>query len=172
LPLVASPQFQEPLGPEWKVQHGRWTPENGELKAVELPENKHRAVLHHRVGLSRAVVELEFRMEGAGFLGVGCDGPPHVGRVVVLSNRFHIAQDSKSTPKILVASEMEVAPGVWHQLRVEWKEDEMAARLDGRELRAQHEYFRKPKGLTWIGIGPANTTIRNLRIYGEENPEK
>jgi hypothetical protein len=172
LPLVASPQLTEPLGAAWKIHHGQWTPENGELRAAEIPQEKHSAVLHHRVGLKNAVVELEFRLEGAGYFGVGCDGPPHVGRVIVLQNRIQIAQDSKSTPKILAVREMQVRAGEWHHLRVEWKEDQVAARLDGQELRAQHDYFSTRKGLTWIGAGPAGATIRNLRIYGEENPAK
>ena len=75
LPLVASPQLTEPLGAAWKIHHGQWTPENGELRAAEIPQEKHSAVLHHRVGLKNAVVELEFRLEGAGYFGVGCDGP-------------------------------------------------------------------------------------------------
>lgn len=116
LPLVASPQLTEPLGAAWKIHHGEWTPENGELEAAEIPQEKHSAVLHHRLGLKNAVVELEFR--------------------------------------------------------IEWKEDQVAARLDGQELRAQHDYFSTRKGLTWIGAGPAVATIRNLRIYGEENPAR
>jgi hypothetical protein len=172
LPVVAAPKLEEPLGADWKIQHGRWTPANGELKAVELPEDKHSAVLHHRVGLASAIIELEFRLDSSGFFGVGCDGPPHVGRVIIVPKRFHIAQDSKEMPKILAAHEMSVAVGEWHKLRVEWKGDQMAARLDGQELRARHDYFLSRKGLTWIGLGPGSATIRNLRISGEASPAK
>jgi outer membrane protein assembly factor BamB len=53
------------------VAHGTWTPENGVLKVVELSENKHVAVLHHKVGLESALIELErFSARGMG-LGIG-----------------------------------------------------------------------------------------------------
>jgi hypothetical protein len=59
-----------------------------------------------------------------------------------------------------------VKQGEWHHLRVEWKGDQMAARLDGKELRAQHAFLATPKARSWLA---ANQTVkvRNLTIRGE-----
>ena len=74
LPLIAAPSFAEPLDDSFSIAKGKWTAEGGVLSVLDLPEQKHIPVLHHRVGLVNAVIEVEFLLEGAGgnFL-VGCD---------------------------------------------------------------------------------------------------
>jgi hypothetical protein len=65
-----------------------------------------------------------------------------------------------------------VARGEWHHLRVEWKGDQMAANLDGHELRAQHAYLATPKTRSWIVVGKAHAEIRGLKITGAKTETK
>ena len=64
-----------------------------------------------------------------------------------------------------------VKPGEWHHLRVEWKADQMAANLDGKELRAQHAFLATPKSRSWLAAGKS-VKVRNLRISGDKTPAK
>ncbi len=43
----------------------------------------------------------------------------------------------------------------------------MAANLDGKALRAQHEFLATPKARSWLAAGKT-TKVRNLKISGEK----
>lgn len=165
LPLLASPDFKAPLDASFSVAKGKWTPAEGVLEVLDLPEEKHIPVLHHQVGLSSAVIEVEFKLEGPGSFLVGCDSTGHVGRVVVNPAGLSIAEDSVKPSHTLATLPMKVAPGEWHHLRVEWKGDEMAANLDGKELKAQHPFLATKKGRSWLAAGKV-VQVRNLTIRG------
>lgn len=171
VPVVAEPSFRMPLAEPFVASKGKWVPEAGELRIVDIPEEKHIPVLHHRVGLASATIECEFRLGGTGSFLVGCDGEKHIGRVVVNVSGLSIAEDSVKPSRTLAKLPMAVKPGIWHNLRVEWRGDQMAARLDGKELRAQHAYLATTKLRSWLA---ANETVRvrKLKIRGEANQAK
>lgn len=166
LPSVAAPSLKEPLPAPFNTVKGKWTIENGTLKVTNLPQEKHIPVLHHNVGLRAAIIECEFRFDGPGPFLIGCDAAKHVGRVVVNATSLSIAEDSIAPSHTIAKLPLKVKPDEWHQLRVEWKGDEMAARLDGKELRAQHAHLGTPKSRTWLAAGQ-DVKIRNLKINGE-----
>ncbi len=167
LPRLAAPSFKEPLDASFSVAKGKWTPQDGVLSVLDIPEEKHIPVLHHKVGLKDAVIEVEFLLEGPGSFLVGCDSDKHVGRVVVNAAGLSIAEDSVKPSHTIARAPLPVKPGEWHQLRVEWRGDQMAARLDGKELRAQHAYLATSKSRSWLAAGKS-VKVRNLRISGEK----
>lgn len=166
LPLVADPSFRMPLAEPFSAAKGKWTPEDGVLNVFDIPEEKHIPVLHHKVGLAAAVIECEFRFDGPGSFLVGCDGKKHIGRVVVTAAGLGIAEDSVKPSHTIAKLPVSVKQGVWHGLRVEWKDDRMAARLDGNELRAQHAFLATPKSRSWLAAAQS-VKVRNLKICGE-----
>lgn len=168
LPVVAAPGFRLPLDAAWSVAHGSWTAKDGVLDVVELAENKHVAVLHHNVGLASAAIECDFRIEGQGTFLIGCDGARHIGRVVIKSGGMDIAEDSVKPSHVLTSLKKGVSPGVWHRLRVEWRGDEMAASLDGKEIRARYDYLATPKTRSWLAVGKA-VKVRDLEIRGTKS---
>ena len=167
LPLLASPDFIKPLADSFSIAKGRWTPENGVLTVLDLPEEKHIPVLHHKVGLASATIEVEFRFDGPGSFLVGCDSDKHVGRVVVNAAGLSIAEDSVKPSHTIAKLPLQVKPGEWHHLRVEWKGEEMAATLDGHELKAQHPFLGTAKARSWLAAGKV-VEVRNLTIRGEK----
>lgn len=171
LPPVAAPNLKEPLAAPFNTVKGKWTVEDGALKVTNLLEEKHIPVLHHKVGLAAAVIECEFRFDGPGPFLIGCDAAKHVGRVVVNTAGLSIAEDSVQPSHTIAKVPLAVKPDEWHHLRVEWKGDQMAARLDGKELRAQHVHFATPKARSWLAAGQ-NVKVRNLKISGEATAPK
>ena len=167
LPVLAEPDFNGPLDASFSIAKGKWTPEGGVLKVLDLPEQKHIPVLHHKAGLASAVIEVEFYLGGRGTFIVGCDSDKHVGRVVINAAGLSIAEDSVKPSHTLEKLPLKVTPNEWHKLRVEWKGDQMAANLDGHELRAQHPYLATKKSRSWLAAGK-KVQVRNLRISGEE----
>ena len=166
LPVVASPSFSEPLAAPFSAVKGKWTPKDGVLSVLDIPAEKHIPVLHHKVGLAEAVIECEFRFDGPGSFLVGCDSDKHVGRVVINATGMSIAEDSAKPSHTIAKVQIPVKQGLWHHLRVEWKDDRMAARLDEQELRAQHAFLATPKARSWLAANPT-VKVRNLTIRGE-----
>jgi hypothetical protein len=166
LSSLAAPSFTEPLAPPFLTVKGKWIPQQGVLGIVNIPAEKHIPVLHHKIGLATAVIEVEFRFDGPGSFLVGCDADKHVGRVVVNASGFSIAEDSVKPSHTIAKHAMPVKPGEWHRLRVEWQGDQMAARLDGKELLAQHQFLATAKSRSWLA-GTETVKVRNLKISGE-----
>lgn len=169
LPVIAAPSFAEPLVAPFVTAKGQWIPAEGVLSVVDIPAEKHIPVLHHKVGLASAVIELEFRWDGAGSFLVGCDSDKHVGRVVINAKGLSIAEDSVKPSHTIAQLPLAVKQGEWHKLRVEWKGDQMAARLDGSELRAQHAFLATAKSRSWLAASQS-VKVRNLKISGEAKP--
>lgn len=165
LPVLAAPGFNEPLDDSFHIARGSWIPKNGILAVLDLPKEKHIPVLHHLIGLSDAVIEVDFFLEGPGSFLIGCDSNKHVGRVVINGKGMSIAEDSVKPSHTIATLPFVVKPGEWHRLRVEWKGDRMAANLDGKELSAQHAYLATPKSRSWIAAGKS-VKVRNLKISG------
>lgn len=169
LPLLAVPSFAEPLDASFSTAKGQWTPADGVLAVLDLPEQKHIPVLHHKIGLSAAIIEVEFFLDGPGSFLIGCDSDQHIGRVVINAQGLSIAEDSVKPSHTLAKLPMVVKPNEWHKLRVEWQGDQMAANLDGQELRAQHAFLATPKTRSWLAAGKS-VKVRNLKISGEKTP--
>ena len=166
LPSLAKPTFKEALGADWNVARGKWVPEDGVLHMIDIPEQKHVPVLHHKVGLSAAVIELDFRQNAPGGFLVGCDGAKHVARVVVTPTALSIAEDSVTPSHTIATTKVTAKQGEWHHLRVEWKGDQMAAILDGQPLRATHPYLATPKVRSWLA-GTKSADVKNLSVRGK-----
>ena len=167
LPVLAAPNFREALDASWSVAKGKWTPHDGVLDALDLAEEKHIPVLHHKVGLASATIDVEFMIDGVGSFLVGCDSDKHVGRVVVNPGNLSIAEDSVKPSHTIAKVDVVVKPGEWHHLRVEWTGDRMAASLDGKEVRAQHEFLATAKRRSWLAAGKS-VHVRNLKLSGEQ----
>lgn len=165
---VAQPDFKSALDPEWTIKHGKWDIADGEMSIAELPENKHAAVLWHSAALASAVIECEFQWDGAKAFIVGCDGQKHIGRITITQRKAMLAEDStavkgKSPSHTLAEAAVDLKPGEWHKLRLEWTGDRMAARLDGVELKAQHPFLATAKSRWWFAVGGAKLKLRNVK---------
>ena len=165
LPSLAAPSFKEPLGDDWQTAKGKWVPENGVLHMIDIPEQKHVPVLRHKVGLSAAVIELDFRQNAPGGFLIGCDGAKHVARVMATPTALSIAEDSVTPSHTIATTKVDAKQGEWHHLRVEWKGDEMAANLDGVELKAKHAFIATEKERSWLA-GTKSADVKNLTING------
>jgi len=166
LPVLAAPDFKAPLEASFSIAKGQWTPADGVLSVLDLPAEKHIPVLHHKVGLASATIEVEFFFDAPGSFLVGCDSDKHIGRVVINAVGLSIAEDSVKPSHTLAKLPMAVKPNEWHKLRVEWQGDKMAANLDGKELRAEHAFLATPKARSWLAAGKS-VKVRNLKISGE-----
>jgi len=167
--VISAPDLTAPLGPEWSVAKGKWEPAGGVLKATDLPEEHHAAVLHLKTGPVPLVFECEFRFDTAKIFYIGCDAARHVGRLIVTPGGAKLAEDStevkgKSQSHTLAEAKTALKTDEWHRVRVEFTGDQLAARIDASDLRAQHPYLATPKARWWLAVGGGTAQIRNLRV--------
>ena len=164
-PVIVAPDLSSPFGEPWKIPHGEWKPDGGILRMTEIPARKHVPVLQHWVGLKTAVIELEYRQDVPATFYIGCDAEKHVGRVVITAKEVTIAEDSVKPSHVLARMPLDTVKGEWRHVRVEWTEDRMAVRIDGKELSASHPFLATPKVRSWIA-GAKAAEVRNFVIRG------
>jgi len=167
---IAQPDLKQALAPEWSVQKGTWEVKDGELIATELPEEKHAAVLWHKVGLQSAIVECEFQFDGAKSFLIGCDSSgKHVGRLVITPKLAKLAEDSseikgKQPGQTIGQTAVDLKPGSWYKVRLEWTGDKMAALVDGKEIEGTHPTLSTAKARWWFAVSGAKARIRNVKV--------
>jgi hypothetical protein len=168
--IVAHPDLQQPLGADWKSPYGTWEVKAGELVIAEHPEDKHAAVLWHQVALQSAIIECEIKFDGgSGFL-IGCDSPVrHVGRLVVTAKNAKLAEDSseikgKQPGMTLAETVLDLKPGQWYPVRMEWTGDRMAARVAGKSIQGQHPTLSATKARWWFAVSGATVRVRQVKV--------
>jgi hypothetical protein len=166
--IITQPDFKQPLGSEWSTGKGKWEPVDGTLKVTDIPDEHHIPVLHLATGQVDLIWECEFLFNAGKSFLVGCDAQKHVGRVVIGPKSFKICEDStevkgKTPSHTLSETAVDLKADQWHTLRVESTGDQIAARLDGVELQAQHPYLATPKVRWWFAASDT-VQIRNVQI--------
>jgi hypothetical protein len=166
--VISQPDFKQPLGPEWSVGKGKWTPADGVLTSTDLPEEKHIPVLHLATGPVDVVVDCEFCFNSGKTFLVGFDSTKHVGRVVITAKNIKLCEDStevkgKTPSDTLAEAAIDLKPEDWQRLHVEYSDGKLAVRLNGQELRAEHPYLATPKVRWWFAAND-KVQVRNVKF--------
>ena len=73
--VVLEEKFDQPLSAEWHWGLGTWTAKDGVLRGFESGERRHGPLKVHKLTMTDAVVECEFRLIGkASFAGIIFNG--------------------------------------------------------------------------------------------------
>ncbi|MDB6140397.1 MAG: hypothetical protein JWO94_3469 [Verrucomicrobiaceae bacterium] len=168
--LIAEPDLKSPLPADWAVQKGTWEVKDGEMTAIELKEQKHSAVIWHKVSLGSAIVECEFKFDGASGILLGCDGNKHIGRLVITKKTMKITEDSTEIKGVHSGATLGEAPldlkvGEWYKVRYEWAGDKMAATIGDKTIEGAHPTFAQKRSHWWIAVGGEKMEIRNLKVW-------
>ena len=166
--VLASPALTAPLGKEWSVAKGTWTPADGVLTANQIPAQKHPAVLRLATDASPMIVECEFRLNAAKAFTVGCNSAQgHVGRVAITPAKVVIAENSKVNGKVtnhvLAQQVVSLKPSEWQHLKVEYAGDTMAAWLNDTSLTGENPFLATPKTM-WFFAAADGIQLRNIHI--------
>lgn len=168
--LIAEPDLKSPLPAEWSVQKGTWEVKDGEMVAKELKEQKHAAVIWHNVPLASAVVECEFKFDGAGGFILGSDGARHIGRLSINKKGMKLQEDSseikgKQPGATLAQAELDLKPGEWYKVRYSWTGDKMAATLGDKTIEGTHPSLSQKRSRWWFAASGEKLIIRNVKVW-------
>jgi hypothetical protein len=169
------------LKSDWKAAKGAWQIVDGVLQGTELAKDKHAAVYRHELNFQDAVIQFEFKLEGAKMITFSInDAKGHVARVIIDAKGFQARKDDhdhKGPDKGMSFNRVStsITASTWHTMILEIRGTEMLARLVTDEAIplekmpvsfGQHEMIGVAKtniGFTLVG---ASASFRNLQVFG------
>jgi hypothetical protein len=169
------------LKSDWKAGKGAWQIVDGVLQGTELAKDKHPAVYRHALNFQDAVIQFEFKLEGAKMITFSInDAKGHVARVIIDAKGFQARKDDhdhEGPDKGMSFNRVStpITASTWHTMILEIRGTEMLARLvtdDTATLEkmpisfGQHEMIGVAKtniGFTLVG---ASASFRNLQVFG------
>ena len=133
--------FDQPLSSDWHLGLGTWTAKDGVLRAFESGERRHGPVKVHKLTMTDAVVECEFRLIGkATFAGIIFNGAQERGHIVhLVMGKDHLrvlAHPKKGESVGLLKQDHSLTVEEWHRVRLEFKGATMTATIDNTSITA------------------------------------
>ena len=170
--LLFSDDFGSGLRDGYRAAKGKWSVENGVLKAVELKDDQHAAVLRHDLQFTDAVFQYDFKLADgkATHLSLN-DAAGHVCRVTITPAGFSIRRDkpnkkSDVKPLRLASVEQKFEPGQWYTMTLEVVGQEMVAHVDaGHVAYGGDELVARPKTNFGLPSSGEATYFDNLRVW-------
>ncbi len=169
--LLYSEDFSSSASPDWNLNHGTWKTVDGAWQGAEEPADKHAAAARHEFKFDDALLELDFKFDGAKMVSISInDAKNHLCRVQILPDRFRVMKDDHDGPKgpdkgqMLAEKQIELKPGVWHHVRVEFKGQQMTTTIDDASAGGEHAQIALPKANLGLVVGGQTASFRNLRL--------
>ena len=139
--VVLEETFDHPLSADWHWGLGTWTAKDGVLRGFESGERRHGPVKVHRLTMTNAVIECEFRLIGkASFAGIILNGAQERGHIVhLVMGKDHLrvlAHPKKGESVELLKQDNPLTIDEWHRVRLELKGDTLTATIDKTRITA------------------------------------
>lgn len=163
---------------DWKVAKGKWEAADGAVRGSELKSDMHGAVMRRMLPLRDAVIQFDFRLDGAKTSSLSLnDAKGHCCRVILRPDGFTVQKDSHDKNVADKAAALEVVkadfkPGEWHTLVVELSGSELLASVDGRLVGfGGHPSLDVEKTNFGFTVAGGSVSFRRLKVW-EATPSK
>ncbi|MGV3721742.1 MAG: hypothetical protein ACO1SX_12595 [Actinomycetota bacterium] len=173
----------------WTRQFGKLEIADGALRASQQASDKHPCAFRRPLPLQDAVVQVDFRFQGARMLHVGFDPARgelkktgHLFSLVLTPERMALLEhQDKSNPasknQERASASASFEPGKWYTLVLEMKGPEVAAHVVGidAKLRASSPDFAcKKPGLVFRVMSPddGSAHLDNLKVWRAQQDRK
>ncbi len=170
-PLFAS-DFAKEKEADWKATKGKWVIEDGSLKAAEVKEDMHGAVMRRTLGAADIIISYEFRLQGCKGTSLSFnDAKGHNSRVSISAKGMSVRKDDhdhEGPDKAvnLQNLKVEIKEGVWHTLVVEIVGSEIVATLDGKHVAmGSHEAIGVSKTNVGLTVSGESAMFRNFKVF-------
>lgn len=176
---ILTDDLKEPELKGWKVAKGKWEITDGALHGEEVAADKHAGVTRHAAAFKDAVIQYDFKLDGAKGTTLSInDAKEHLCRVVINPAGFTVQKDDRDHdgPDKAVVFQRVATPikaGEWHTLVIEILGKEMVATLDGQKTGfGENDRIADPKANLGFTVTGQSVSFRNLRIWeAQPNPE-
>lgn len=154
----------------WKAAKGKWETVDGAWRGSELVEDKHGAVIRLPNQLQDFVVEYEFKFDGARTTSLSINAmKDHMARINITPKSVTVQRDDndhEGPDKAVVFARFntDLAPGVWHKVRLEMVGDKMLGKVDDLVAWGADALFTTKKTAPGFTVGGESVAFRNLSI--------
>ena len=155
--LVWHEKFEGDAFPkEWHQGKGTWVVEKGTLKGAELLEDKHQAYASRKVSAPDAVLQFDFKLDGARLVGAFFNGKEKAAALSMSADSVKLFRIPSWT--LVGSADAKLDDKGWHTVVWEVVGDEMVATVDGQAsatakvegLPRDREYFElNTRGGQW-----------------------
>lgn len=157
----------------WKISKGRWERNDLGMTGIEVPTERHNAILRLPVKLEAFVVAFDVRLDGAiTFAFTINNAKEHLARVVVAPTYFSLRRDDydgdgPEKAFTLYTQPTPNDPGTWHTVVFEMVGDTVVATIDGKLTGwgSDPAYLKEIRVNPSFHIDGASATIRNFRLW-------
>ena len=127
------------LPKDWRKGQGNWEVAAGILSGAELPADKHPAYVTRKVSDPNVVIQVTFKLDGAGWLGCSFESvKEHVAGLRLTADLIQLSRITGIGPTTrgteIDACKTRLDDGAWHTLVWEICGDEMVATVDDRDM--------------------------------------
>jgi hypothetical protein len=173
-PAVAE-AFSSSVDPSWRIAKGTWKIVDGAWQGAELPADKHGAVARYPLTFTDAVIEFDFRLDGAKGISLSInDTKGHVCRLSIRPTGFQVTKDDHDHDgpdkrAVLADEQQPLEPGTWYHARVEMAGPKMTAQIGagrepGRPVGGEHEMIAVAKSNFGFTVAGATASFKNLKV--------
>jgi hypothetical protein len=169
--LLVDEPLSKPFGKEWFAKPGKWEVVDGVMRGAERTEDMHGAVRRREVRFTSAIVQFQFKLDGATAISLSMNAEKgHVCRVRVLPSGFTVQRDKdkekNDKPVVLENRDVKITSKEWHSMVVEMNGKDFLARLDGTEVAyGSHDGLGVPKASVGFTVQGESASFKNLRVY-------
>lgn len=170
--------FATTIDTKWKAAKGKWEIADGALRVRELKEDNHGAAMRCAIPLENAIVEYQFRFDGAKQTTLSLNATKgHLSRALVTPTSLMVKKDSTDKNKtdkaqVLDTRKLNLKQGEWHTLVVELIGKEIVASVDGKEVAfGKHDGIAQTKANFGLTVAGESMHFRKFRVSeAQPNP--
>ncbi|MGC3970244.1 MAG: DUF1080 domain-containing protein [Pirellulales bacterium] len=177
-PIELKTLLDEPLdvkhGTAWRVAKGRWEFVDGAWQGAELAADKHGAVARHDVSFTDAVIEFDFKLDGARSISLSINDPQgHNSRLAISPSEARLTKDDHDhkgpdKAEVLATLATKFEPGTWYHVKVVQHGENFNAVIGERkidhELQGKHGAINVKKSNIGLTVAGESASFRKLRI--------
>jgi hypothetical protein len=172
--VAVSQDFSKAVEPGWRIGKGDWKIVDGAWQGAEIPADKHGAVARYNLEFTDAVIEFDFRLDGAKSISLTInDKKEHVCRLAIRPTGFLVMKDDHDHEGpdqrvILADDKTAMKPGTWYHVRVEIVGPRMTAQVGDAQpkkpIGGEHELIATKKANLGFTVAGQAASFRNLRV--------
>lgn len=154
----------------WKVAKGDWKFVDGAWQGAELKADKHGAVARHNVVFTDAVIEFDFKLDGAKSISLSINDPKgHNSRLGITPAGLRLTKDDHDhegpdKAAVVATLQTKLETGRWYHVRLTQVGPEFTAQVGEHTLAGKHADIAVAKSNIGFTVAGETASFKNLKI--------
>ncbi len=173
-PAAGGVLLEEPLAVQhaggWRVAKGEWKFVDGAWQGAEIKADKHGAVARHNVVFTDAVIEFDFKLDGAKSISLSINDPKgHNSRLGITPAGLRLTKDDHDhagpdKAAVVATLQTKLETGRWYHVRLTQVGPEFTAQVGEHTLAGKHADIAVAKSNIGFTVAGETASFKNLKI--------